>query len=99
MLEVVTWAEEIRGPRAVRAYEVYRHGQAASDVGTVAVPADGLLPETHVPASEVLVRARTQWVYIDLASGRPLRVPAELVGAFMGRGTTRPVGGSRTPLR
>ena len=49
VLEVVTWAEEIRGPRAVRAYEVYRHGQAASDVGTVAVPADGLLPPTHVP--------------------------------------------------
>src|SRR3712207_83209 len=56
VLEVVTWATEIRGPRAVRAYEVYRHGQAASDVGTVAVPTDGLLPETHVPASEVLVQ-------------------------------------------
>ena len=38
VLEVVTWAAEIRGPRAVRSYEVYRHGQAGSDVGTVAVP-------------------------------------------------------------
>src|SRR5918998_6974370 len=37
VLEVVTWAEEIRGPRAVRAYEVYRHGQAASDVNVTAV--------------------------------------------------------------
>ncbi len=99
VLEVITWAEEIRGPRAVRAYEVYRHGQAASEVGTLAVPADGLLPATHVPASEVLVRARTQWVYVDLNSGRPLRVPAKLVGAFMGTGTTPPVGGARTPLR
>jgi acyl-CoA thioester hydrolase len=99
VLEVVTWAAEIRGPSAVRAYEVYRHGQAASEVGTVAVPADGLLPAAHVPASEPLVRARTQWVYVDLDSGRPLRVPAELIGAFMGTGARRPVGGARPPLR
>ena len=99
VLEVVTWAAEIRGPRAMRAYEVYRHGQATSDVGTVSVPADGLLPTTHVPAGEPLVRARTQWVYVDLGSGRPLRVPAELIGAFMGTGTTRPMGGAQAPLR
>ena len=97
VLEVVTWAAEIRGPRAMRAYEVYRHGQATSDVGTVSVPADGLLPTTHVPAGEPLVRARTQWVFVDLGSGRPLRVPAELIGAFMG--TTRPMGGAQAPLR
>jgi acyl-CoA thioester hydrolase len=99
VLEVVTWAAEIRGPRAMRAYEVYRHGQATSDVGTVSVPADGLLPTTHVPAGEPLVRARTQWVYVDLGSRRPLRVPAELIGAFMGTGTTRPMGGAQAPLR
>jgi acyl-CoA thioester hydrolase len=99
VLEVVTWAAEIRGPKAVRNYEVYRHAQAASEVGTVAVPADDLLPPTHVPASEPLVRARTQWVYVELESGRPLRVPAELIGAFMGPGTTSPAGGARTPLR
>ncbi len=99
VLQVVTGAEEIRGPRAVRAYEVYRLGQASSDVGTVAVPADGLLPPTHIPAGEPLVRARTQWVYVELGSGRPLRIPAELIGAFMGSGTTHPVGDSRTSLR
>lgn len=99
VLEVITWAEEIRGPRAVRAYEVYRHGQAASGVGTVAVPADGLLPPTYVPSSEPLVRARTQWVYIDQVSGRPLRVPAELIGAFMRLETAHPGGGSQAPLR
>jgi acyl-CoA thioester hydrolase len=98
VLEVVTWAEEIRGPRALRAYEVYRHSQATSDVGTVAVPADGLLPAAHVPASEPLVRARTQWVYVELEGGRPLRVPAEMIGAFMRTGTTRSVDGARTPL-
>src|ERR687893_1531745 len=35
VLEVITWAAEIRGPRAVRAYEVYHHGQVQSHVGTV----------------------------------------------------------------
>ena len=99
VLEVVTWAEEIRGPRAVRAYEVYRHNQPASDVGTVAVPADGLLPPTHVPPSEPLVRARTQWVYVEQESGRPLRVPADLIGAFVESGTAHPGRDSQASLR
>src|SRR5829696_5128885 len=63
---------------------VRRHGQVESNVGTVAIPADRLLPTAYVPASEPLVRARTQWVYVDLDSGRPLRIPAELIAAFMG---------------
>ena len=46
-----------------------------------------------------LVRARTQWVYVDLDSRRPLRVPAELIRAFTGTGTTHPGGASQTTLR
>src|SRR5215204_7596978 len=42
VLEVITWRTEIRGPMVVRAYEVYRHAHAASDVVTAAVPADSL---------------------------------------------------------
>jgi acyl-CoA thioester hydrolase len=30
------------------------------------------------------VRARTHWAIIDKASGRPIRVPAEVVAPFMG---------------
>jgi len=30
----------------------------------------------------ILARAETQWVYVDLASGRPLRIPGELGTAF-----------------
>jgi acyl-CoA thioester hydrolase len=99
VLEVVTWAAEIRGPRTVRTYEVYRHAHAASEVVTVAVPADSLLPLAYVPASEPLVRARTQWVYVELNSGRPLCVPAERIEAFMRTGTTDPVGRVQKPLR
>jgi acyl-CoA thioester hydrolase len=30
----------------------------------------------------ILVRAETKWVYVDLKSGRPKRVPEELLNAF-----------------
>ena len=32
---------------------------------------------------KVRVRARTQWAIIDKASGRPIRVPAEVVAPFL----------------
>jgi acyl-CoA thioester hydrolase len=33
-------------------------------------------------AGELLCRALTDWVYVDLARGRPLRIPEELRAAF-----------------
>ena len=33
-------------------------------------------------ADELLCRAATDWVYVDLSRGRPLRIPAELREAF-----------------
>ena len=33
---------------------------------------------------KVRVRATTQWAIIDKASGRPLRVPADVIAPFMG---------------
>jgi acyl-CoA thioester hydrolase len=35
---------------------------------------------------KVRVRAKTQWAIIDKASGRPIRVPAEVVAPFIGEG-------------
>jgi acyl-CoA thioester hydrolase len=32
------------------------------------------------------VRARTVWAIIDKSSGRPIRVPAEVVAPFVGAG-------------
>ena len=32
---------------------------------------------------KVKVRAITQWAIIDIASGRPIRVPAEVIAPFM----------------
>ena len=33
---------------------------------------------------KVKVRAITQWAIIDIASGRPIRVPPEVIAPFMG---------------
>jgi len=82
ILEVVTWATEIRGARAIRAYEVYRHGEAG--MTTTPVPPDHLLSAGHVSDGELVVRAQTLWVYVDIASGRPRRIPPELATAFLG---------------
>ena len=38
------------------------------------------------PDGRTCVRARTYWAMLDRASGRPLRVPAEVVAPFVGAG-------------
>jgi acyl-CoA thioester hydrolase len=37
------------------------------------------------PDEKVCVRAKTQWAIIDKASGRPIRVPPEVVAPFLSR--------------
>ncbi len=37
-----------------------------------------------VASGELVARAVTDWVFVDAATGRPIRVPAEMVAAFMG---------------
>jgi len=41
-------------------------------------------PEAGKSAGKVIVSARTQWVLIDKASGRILRVPADMAALFTG---------------
>ena len=33
-------------------------------------------------ADQLLARAETKWVYVDIKSGRPKRIPDELLGSF-----------------
>jgi acyl-CoA thioester hydrolase len=33
-------------------------------------------------AGQVLARAETKWVYVDIKSGRPRRIPEELSASF-----------------
>ncbi len=79
VLQVVTWAVDMKGAQATRQYEIYRH----SAPGHAGIPADGLLPADFVPPGEPLVRARTLWVWVDPERGRPRRIPPEMYRHFL----------------
>ena len=81
-LRVATWALALAGARAVRAYEVSRLTPEDLAPGP---PPDRLLPPAAVPAArgEVVIRARTEWAYVDVATGRPRRLPPEVRAEFL----------------
>jgi acyl-CoA thioester hydrolase len=81
-LQVVTWPVDFHGARATRAYTIYRHSTATASAGQ-AIPPDRLLTPDETPAGDILVRAKTIWVWVD-PTGRPRRVPAELFRVFFG---------------
>ncbi|WP_026370295.1 acyl-CoA thioesterase [Kallotenue papyrolyticum] len=60
LLRVTTWIGQMRGPRAVRHYQIHR-----------------------APEQELLLTAEALWAWIDLATGRPRPIPAELLQAFL----------------
>ncbi len=79
ILQVVTWAVGMRGARALRDYEVYLYERDGR-----AVPADGFLGNDAVPGDAPLLRARTEWVFVDIETGRPRRIPRDMIHRFGG---------------
>ena len=75
ILRIRTWIEEVGGARAVRRYDIRR---VASGPGNL--PADGLVADDPGDG-DVIVRARTEWVYVD-PTGKPRRMPVELLDWF-----------------
>ncbi|MDP9366097.1 MAG: acyl-CoA thioesterase [Chloroflexota bacterium] len=84
-LRVATWPVEIRGARAVRAYEVRRLEPGDDPRAT---PSDALIDPAAVTAmgGEVIVRARTEWAFVEERTGRPRRIPPEVRAAFLQNG-------------
>lgn len=81
-LRVVTWPFDMRGARALRAYEIRRLpiGPDSSP------PTDRLIDPTERPTEgDLVVRARTEWAFVDADAGRPRRIPAELAADFLAR--------------
>jgi acyl-CoA thioester hydrolase len=80
-LQIVTWPDDLSGARATRAYRVYR-----LEPGEAPVPlaATGLVPPDRIdePNPAILI-ARTEWAFVDPASGRPRRIPAAMIEAFL----------------
>ncbi|MDQ3692921.1 MAG: acyl-CoA thioesterase [Chloroflexota bacterium] len=77
-LRVLTWIGDLRGARAVRFYEIRRLAAAATDGWP---PPDRKLEvgEPVATSGDVILRARTDWAFVDNRSGRPRRMPAELL--------------------
>lgn len=82
VLQVVTWAVAMTGAQAVRDYAIYRPETCAAP-GEGALPTDGLLPTGFRPTGKPVVLARTHWVWVDPASGRPRRLPPTVPVAFL----------------
>ncbi len=81
LLQVRTWAEAMSGARALRAYEIVRLDRAEG-----VPPQDGLIDVADVePARReaLLVRARTEWAFVDVVAGRPRRIPAAVREDFL----------------
>ena len=81
-LEIRTWIAGFGGARAVRVSEIRRLPAAPL---ASPPPADRLLPPAELPppSGDLVVRARTEWAFVDAASGRPRRVPPPLAAAFV----------------
>ena len=85
-LQVVTWPVEMPGARAVRDYEIRRHNpHGVGEDGAGMIPAAALLPPGRTFPGELIVRARTLWVWVDPETGWPRRLPAELRDTFLPR--------------
>jgi acyl-CoA thioester hydrolase len=82
LLQVRTWAESMSGARALRAYEITRLDRAEGG----SPPQDGLVDAANVEPiarDRLLVRARTEWAFVDVAAGRPRRIPAAVRDDFL----------------
>lgn len=79
LLHVVTWAAEMTGARALREYAIVRHALLADG----SIPADRLLTPGSAPVGEIVVRARTVWVWVGAGDGRPRRIPPALRADFL----------------
>ena len=81
VLQVRTWAESMSGARAIRAYEIARLNRADSRP-----PIDGPVEAADlepVARDRLLVRARTEWAFVDVVSARPRRIPAAVRDDFL----------------
>lgn len=80
-LQIVTWIGEMHGARAVRFYEIER--QPGATATGWPRPDHRLRPgEALAGFGDLILRARTDWAYVDPGSGRPRRIPPEVLAVF-----------------
>lgn len=83
VLLVTTWVDSLTGARAVRSFEIARITPACA----AAIPFGGrLIPDrdfTPAVRAEAVLRARTEWAFVDVATGRPRRIPPACIADFV----------------
>lgn len=80
-LQILTWIGEMHGARATRFYAIERQSGRA---GGAWPRQDRLLqaPESIATFGDMILRARTDWAYVDVDTGRPRRIPPEVLSNF-----------------
>lgn len=81
VLEIRTWPEAMSGARAFRRYEIRR-----IDADPLALRPGRLLAADEAgegPRAGLVVSARTEWAFADVARGRPVRIPATVRDDFL----------------
>jgi acyl-CoA thioester hydrolase len=81
ILQVRTWPGEMSGARGNRHYEIsrVRNEDPAGLVDRLLAPEE-IVP---LPRAELLVRARTEWAFMNVSTGRPARIPPIVVRDFL----------------
>jgi acyl-CoA thioester hydrolase len=80
LLRVETWLDPPAGARVVRNYRVYREQDAAPGTERTGRP---IAVAARESASDLVVCAATEWVFAS-QTGRPRRIPREVVALFTG---------------
>ena len=79
LLLVCTWPTEMRGARGMRTYTISRFS------GDVPGWVDRTVPFAELPdvqRGDLIVSANTEWAFMNVETGRPVRIPAEITDAF-----------------
>lgn len=78
LVEVVTWAEAMGPASAMRRYIIRRAQGAGMDPELIREP-----DIRSLEVGEVLVRALTRWALVRRDTGRPMRIPVQVVSDFV----------------
>jgi len=80
VLRVRTWPEAMAGARGFRVYDITRATEPPDAWHDRVLAPEELTP---APRGEVLVHARTEWAFVNVATGRPQRIPPDVVNDFL----------------
>ena len=80
LLQVVTWPVDLGAARAIRAYEIRCLPTLPFDRSLI----DGIRnPSENGIEGDLIAQAQTVWAFVDTETGRPRRMPREIVREFV----------------